>query len=123
MKKFLAILLSSTLILASCDNTMASQGAGTGAYLGAILGSAIGGISNGPRGSDVGTIVGMATGAVVGAAIGSASTGLNKKNTANIRSASSGSTNETDAMTTRQYDTTKKAPIAVSTRQTVATTA
>ena len=73
MKKFLAILLSSTLILASCDNTRASQGAGTGAYLGAILGSAIGGISNGPRGSDVGTIVGMATGAVVGAAIGSAS--------------------------------------------------
>ena len=72
MKKFFAILLSSSLVLASCNNTMASQGAGTGAYLGAILGSAIGGISNGPRGSDVGTIVGMATGAVVGAAIGSA---------------------------------------------------
>ena len=72
MKKALTFLLGCSLVMTGCDNSMASQGAGTGAYLGAILGSAIGGISNGPRGSDIGTVVGMAAGAVVGSAIGSA---------------------------------------------------
>ncbi|MGN0281992.1 MAG: hypothetical protein ACI4B3_06815 [Prevotella sp.] len=72
MKKFLAILLGSGMMLSACTSNNVAQDTGTGAYFGAILGSAIGGIANGPRGSDVGTIVGMATGAVVGSAIGSA---------------------------------------------------
>lgn len=72
MKQLFVLLLCGSLMISSCDGSLASQGAGTGAYFGAIIGSAIGGISDGPRGSDIGTLIGMAGGAVVGAAIGSA---------------------------------------------------
>ena len=72
MKQLFVLLLCGSLMISSCDGSLASPGAGTGAYFGAIIGSAIGGISDGPRGSDIGTLIGMAGGAVVGAAIGSA---------------------------------------------------
>lgn len=71
MKKNLVILVSATMLLASCG-TYAGAGAGQGAWFGGLIGSCIGGITGGPRGHDVGTLLGMAGGAIAGAAIGSA---------------------------------------------------
>ena len=70
MKKIFILLVSSSLLLSSCD-TYTGTGAFAGGSVGSILGSAIGGLAGGPRGSDMGTLIGMAGGAVVGAAIGS----------------------------------------------------
>ncbi len=70
MKKIFILLISSSLLLSSCD-TYTGSGALVGGSICSVLGSAIGGLAGGPRGSDMGTLIGMAGGAVVGAAIGS----------------------------------------------------
>lgn len=71
MKKSIALMMCSTLILSGCG-TNTGTGTYVGAQFGSILGSAIGGLSGGPRGSDLGTIVGMVGGAAIGAAVGGA---------------------------------------------------
>lgn len=70
MKRLFICLLSSTLLLSSCD-TYTGTSAYAGGSIGSVLGSAIGGLAGGPRGSDIGTLIGMAGGAAVGAVIGS----------------------------------------------------
>ena len=72
MKRLFICLLSSTLLLSSCD-TYTGTSAYAGGSIGSVLGSAIGGLAGGPRGSDIGTLIGMAGGAAVGAVIGSQS--------------------------------------------------
>lgn len=67
-KTVFAGLITSTLLLSSCQSMSQFYGAATGASIGGMFGSAIGGIADGPRGSDMGTVVGMAVGGIIGAA-------------------------------------------------------
>ncbi len=67
-KTLFAGLISSTLLLSSCQSMNQFYGTATGASLGGLFGSAIGGIADGPRGHDMGTVVGMAIGGIIGAA-------------------------------------------------------
>lgn len=67
-KTLFAGLLTSALLLSSCQSMNQFYGATTGASLGGIFGSAIGGMADGPRGHDMGTVVGMAIGGIIGAA-------------------------------------------------------
>ena len=67
-KTIFAGLITSILMLSSCQSMHQFYGVTTGASLGGMFGSAIGGIADGPRGSDLGTVVGMAVGGIIGAA-------------------------------------------------------
>ena len=74
-KTLFAGLISSTLLLSSCQSMNQFYGTATGASLGGLFGSAIGGIADGPRGHDMGTVVGMAIGGIIGAAATAPKTG------------------------------------------------
>lgn len=67
-KTVFAGLLTSVLLLSSCQSMGQFYGTATGASIGGIFGSAIGGMADGPRGHDLGTVVGMAVGGIIGAA-------------------------------------------------------
>lgn len=69
MKKTVFIaLMTSALVLTSCQSMNQFYGAATGASLGGMFGSAIGGLADGPRGHDLGRVAGMAIGGIIGAA-------------------------------------------------------
>lgn len=68
MGKVLVILLSGSLLLASCTSSQFS-GVATGSMLGGMFGSSIGGVMGGWRGHDLGGAIGMLAGGAVGAAV------------------------------------------------------